>query len=478
MARIQDLAQYLSNKHKISRKEAERFLTTVVDVLNDALHYEKQAKVKGLGTFKVIDVKDRESVNVNTGERIVIEGRSKITFTPDAVMKELVNKPFSQFDTVLLNDGVSFDDMPEEVSAVEDETMELPAAEIAAEEYAPETVETEPQPELEQLMEVTPAEEQADEEIEEELPTEEELPVEEEIAVEPQEPEEKPEESPAPDEIPVIVKEVGPVMMEKAPTPQEEEPEPLVAEPEQTQPEEEKVESAVVEETVEAPVVMPLADQKEEVPEVAAVIEKETKEEPKEETVASLDETEVADEPKSSKSWIWWLLGMMAFGALMYFTGYHVGLSKAEKPVVAEEKPVVTDTVAKVDSAQIKAELAAKEAEKAKAESLAVAKAAAEAEAAKKAAYDAEVAKQEAEEVSVNDPKALNNARNIVRTGAYNIIGTQQTVVVRKGQTLEKVSKAYLGPGMEAYLMVHNGVTAAKEGSTLKIPKLEVKKKH
>lgn len=456
MAKIQDLAQYLSNKHKISRKEAERFLTTVVEVLNDALHYEKQAKVKGLGTFKVIDVKDRESVNVNTGERIVIEGRPKITFTPDSVMKELVNKPFSQFDTVLLNDGVSFDDMSEEEAVEEEETMEQPTAEAAAEDYAPETAETEPQPELEQLMDATPVEEQPEEEVEEELPAEE--------------------------EIPVVVKEVEPVVVEETPAASVEEPEPQTVEPEQVQQEVEKEETPV--ESVETPVTMPLADQKEPVPEVAAVMEKESQEEPEEETSDNLAETEVTEEPKSSKSWIWWLFGMMAFGALMYFTGYHVGLSKAEEPVAANDKPVVTDTVAKVDSAQaladhkqLMAELAAKEAEKAKAESIAVAKAAAEAEAAKKAAYEAEVAKQEAEEASVNDPKALNNARNIVRTGAYNIVGTQQSVVVRKGQTLGTVSKAYLGPGMEAYVMVHNGVTEAKEGSTLKIPKLEVKKK-
>ena len=138
MAKIQDLAKYLSAKHKIQQKEAERFLTAVVDVLNDGLHYEKLVKVKGLGTFKVIDVKNRESVDVNTGERILIEGRPKITFTPDAVMKDLVNKPFAQFETVVLNEGVTFDNLPEE--------SEVPLAD-----------EPEPQPEIEQLMEEKPA---------------------------------------------------------------------------------------------------------------------------------------------------------------------------------------------------------------------------------------------------------------------------------------------------------------------------------
>ena len=148
MAKIQDLAKYLSKKHKIQQKEAERFLNALVDVLNEGLHYEKLVKVKGLGTFKVIEVKNRESVDVNTGERILIEGRPKITFTPDAVMKDLVNKPFAQFETVVLNEGVTFDNLSEE-----------PEVEL--------TEEPEPQPEIEQLMEEKPAPEP---EVEEEQP--------------------------------------------------------------------------------------------------------------------------------------------------------------------------------------------------------------------------------------------------------------------------------------------------------------------
>ena len=105
---VRDIARILADKHDLSLKQAEQFLVALFDVVNDGLRDSKQVKIKGLGTFKVIDIKERESVNVTNGERIVIEGRSKITFTPDAVMKELVNKPFSQFETVVLNDGVDF----------------------------------------------------------------------------------------------------------------------------------------------------------------------------------------------------------------------------------------------------------------------------------------------------------------------------------------------------------------------------------
>lgn len=124
MVRITDLAAAIAAKHHISQREAERFLTRMVEVMNNALRYEKQLKIKGLGTFKVASVSARESVNIHTGERIVIEGREKISFTPDAVMRDWVNRPFAQFETVVVNDGVDFDDIDRkyqnEMSAVEE----------------------------------------------------------------------------------------------------------------------------------------------------------------------------------------------------------------------------------------------------------------------------------------------------------------------------------------------------------------------
>lgn len=440
MAKIQDLAKYLSAKHKIQQKEAERFLTAVVDVLNDGLHYEKLVKVKGLGTFKVIDVKNRESVDVNTGERILIEGRPKITFTPDAVMKDLVNKPFAQFETVVLNEGVTFDNLPEE--------SEVPLAD-----------EPEPQPEIEQLMEEKPAPEPVPEE-------------------------EQPEE--------III-------------PQETESEPIaplaempVAEvPEPETPEETPVEEVALPESPEAPQGEPATpanqENQENLEKLGNLDDLENLE-----NLGKLGNLEKLDPPapqepleaapKSSKSWIGWLLGMVAVGAAMFFLGYHngrqaVGIVEdsqviAEGTTQAEAPQAPVDTIAQDAEAEKAAAQAA--AAKAKADSIAQAEAYAKAEAAKKAAYEAEVKKQQEEALAqekATDSKTLNNARNIVRTGAYNIVGTQQSVIVRKGQTLEKLSKMYLGPGMEVYVMVHNGVTEAKEGSTLKIPKLQVKKK-
>ena len=437
MAKIQDLAKYLSAKHKIQQKEAERFLTAVVDVLNDGLHYEKLVKVKGLGTFKVIDVKNRESVDVNTGERILIEGRPKITFTPDAVMKDLVNKPFAQFETVVLNEGVTFDNLPEE--------SEVPLAD-----------EPEPQPEIEQLMEEKPAPEPV---AEDEQP--------EEIII-PQETESEPV-------APLAEMPVAEVPEPEAP---EETPVEEVALPESPEAPKGEPENPANQENLEKLENLEILENLGNLENLGKLGNLE-----KLETPAPQEPLEAA--PKSSKSWIGWLLGMVAVGAAMYFLGYHNGrqavgiveesqvIAEGTMPVEAPQAPV--DTIEKDAEAEKAAAQAA--AAKAKADSIAQAEAYAKAEAAKKAAYEAEVKKQQEEALAqekATDSKTLNNARNIVRTGAYNIVGTQQSVIVRKGQTLEKM---YLGPGMEVYVMVHNGVTEAKEGSTLKIPKLQVKKK-
>ena len=119
-----DLSGVLMSKNGLGDKESRRFVKAILDVIQECLDEDKAVKVKGLGTIKIIEVDDRESINVNTGERVLIEGHSKLTFTPDSVMKEIVNKPFSQFETVILNDGVDF---PE--PAIEEPISEEPIPE-------------------------------------------------------------------------------------------------------------------------------------------------------------------------------------------------------------------------------------------------------------------------------------------------------------------------------------------------------------
>ena len=108
---IQEIAAVLIEKNGIEKQDANRFASAMFTLIQERLESDHLVKVKGLGTFKIVDVEARESVSVNTGERFTISGHSKVTFTPDATMKELVNKPFSQFETVVLNDGVEFEDV-------------------------------------------------------------------------------------------------------------------------------------------------------------------------------------------------------------------------------------------------------------------------------------------------------------------------------------------------------------------------------
>ena len=197
---IQDLAATLIQRRDMGKKEASQFVNEMFFVIQKALDQDKLVKVKGLGTFKIIDVDDRESVDVNTGDRVLIEGHGKITFTPDSLMKELVNKPFSQFETVVLKDGVDFEDaepkeaedtpLPEEAPQTESPQTAPPQTESPLAETAPtdkaEPVEnpseaplvdfvTEeepaPQPLMEEQPETEPIEEEEQEESLEELTT-------------------------------------------------------------------------------------------------------------------------------------------------------------------------------------------------------------------------------------------------------------------------------------------------------------------
>ena len=121
---IQDLANLLFEKHGMSKKDAELFIKGMFDLVEEALATEKYVKIKGLGVFKLTEVDSRESINVNTGERIEIQGHTKVSFTPDSALKELINKPFSHFETVLLNEGVQLEDTKVETDEIVNEVVE------------------------------------------------------------------------------------------------------------------------------------------------------------------------------------------------------------------------------------------------------------------------------------------------------------------------------------------------------------------
>ena len=185
---LQDIINLLCEKQGISPKDSETFVRTMFDVIEEALTNEKYVKIKGLGTFKLTEVNSRESVHVNTGERIEIQGHSKVSFTPDTSMKELINKPFSHFETVVLNEGVELEDTAvEEVEMLE--TTDVSETTIVIEETTPpapseEVIPTEETPVEEPIIEVPATEETIVEEIVEEEETIIEQPIVEEPIVE------------------------------------------------------------------------------------------------------------------------------------------------------------------------------------------------------------------------------------------------------------------------------------------------------
>ena len=129
----QDLIDALAEKHGITKKDAEAFVKEFFSLIEEGLETDQYVKIKGLGTFKLTKVESRESVNVNTGERIQIEGHTKVAFTPETNVKDVINKPFAHFETVVLNDETVLDDTPVEEGGEEQEQEETPQEEVIAE---------------------------------------------------------------------------------------------------------------------------------------------------------------------------------------------------------------------------------------------------------------------------------------------------------------------------------------------------------
>lgn len=287
---LQDLVNSFCEKQGLNKKEAELFVKTMFDLIEEALATEKYVKIKGFGTFKLTEVSSRESVDVNTGERIEIQGHSKVTFTPDTTMKDLINRPFSHFETVILNEGVELEDTPTEELVEEQEVADVQSVV----EETPLVVETE-----------VPVVEEAQEQPEVEVPVVEETVAEEGVAEEP-----------------IVEEPVSEELIE----------EPAVEEPVVT---EEVIEEAVVQE--EAPVVE--AEKVEETPIVEpqpAIIEPQTKEEEKPVTIERKKE-------KNINHILWGVIVVLVL--IILFGAYWMFLrpsEDAEAPIVI---PVVEEVV-------------------------------------------------------------------------------------------------------------------------------------
>lgn len=530
---LSDLAQRLAEKSGISLQDAELFIRKMFDVANEGLQSDKLVKMKWLGTFKVMAVKDRESVDVNTGERIIIEGRDKISFTPDNILKEIVNKPFAQFETVVVNDGVDFDEIDrkfenaEEDGPVSDSTLEcVPDSENSSVESFVEQDSSATSGVIDFLDEENAA------------PVSDEMIVigerlSQENVAEPEE--KKPEGSESAATEPAVFKPAvsEPVESESATSELESK--------ESEVPAQNEVESVVSDEENESTLTeeTPIAEK------VPSGEDNSITETPIEEEASSDEETPSSDEETDKRhvvlprslvvaASVVFLAMIVGFGWFAFNYGKlaaqrdHLALQldnyqqvPTEKKSAAKSAPTQEEILRKKaieDSVRMaQASEAVKKAENAEqnmdaaadnqsidakspeakknleAKKLADAKNLADAKRQVEAKKLADAKKQQ-ETKKLAEAKKKEKARkqaekhaaqassrydqNVrVRTGAYRIIGVSEVVTAREGQTIKSLSQRYLGPGMECYVEALNGTSQLKPGQKVKIPKLELKKK-
>ena len=442
------LAKAVASKRGLTQAEAEHFIATMFEVAGAGIQEDKLLKMKWLGTFKITSVKDRESVDVNTGERILIEGRDKISFTPDNILKEIINKPFAQFETVVVNDGVDFSDIDEKFANMEreEELLLQKEQERHDDEVVLEEQNAEQPQELDQNVRQSREEEQSQENLPDaELQSQENLS---DAKLQSQDDGEKNDLS----QESLLNEELTQENNQKVEQPQE-------------------VKSPISEENVA------LSSELKNV---------ETSADDFSETYASDHHHLVI--PKYVVALVS-VVFVALLGGLCWFAFIYGRMQarqeqmemqlKAIKPQPQPKpKPKVVapvDTAKSVASSDDKtdaenvlangaqanneqtdhAQLAMKK--KAKQDSIRMAQANNAVKMAEKAS------------VYLNDPR--------IRTGAYRIVGVEKTMTAKSGQTLAGLSKLYLGPGMECYMQAINGCSEIKPGQKVKIPKLELKRK-
>mgnify|MGYP003482719370 CR=1 FL=1 len=462
---LNTLGKLLADKSGLSQVEAELFIRKMFDVCNQGLDADKQVKIKWLGTFKVQATKDRESINVNTGERFTIEGRDKLTFTPDNILKEIVNKPFAQFETVVVNDGVDFDEIDEKFG--EEQTEDAPAQVI---DFLDEEKTATPNPEVV----VIGSEKEKEKEAEDELAKQ--------IAIEQAKLERLKQAQLEQERIQKEKQEQERLEQERL---------------EQERLEQERLEQERLEQERLEQEKLELAQQQQA---LKAVVEP---------AVPASDESEEEEEEEESSNShhiviprylvvavcliVVALIGGMGWFAFNYgqmtaqrdhlamqLNQYHQAPAKkvpakpAAAPLSQEQKlrqKAMEDSIRMAKTAEAVKLAENSDEESANAEKAKQAEAKAKAEAKEKA-------KDKAEEKATSKIASSQYDKDArVRTGAYRIIGVAQTVTVGAGQTLEQISTRYLGSGMECYVEALNGTSTVKAGQKIKIPKLELKKK-
>lgn len=467
---LNTLGKLLADKSGLSQVEAELFIRKMFDVCNQGLEADKQVKIKWLGTFKVQATKDRESINVNTGERFTIEGRDKLTFTPDNILKEIVNKPFAQFETVVVNDGVDFDEIDEKFG--EEQTEDAPAQVI---DFLDEEKTATPNPEVV----VIGSEKEKEKEAEDELAKQ--------IAI----------EQAKLERLKQAQLEQERMQKEKLEKEKQEQERLEQERLEQERLEQEKLEQKRLEQERLEQEKLELAQQQQAlkaVVEPAVPASDESEEEEEEEEFSNSHHIVI---PRylvvavclivvaliGGMGWFAFNYGQMTAQRdhlAMQLNQYHQAPAKkvpakpAAAPLSQEQKlrqKAMEDSIRMAKTAEAVKLAENSDEESASAEKAKQTEAKAKAEA-KEKAKDKDEEKATSKIASSQYDK---DAR--VRTGAYRIIGVAQTVTVGAGQTLEQISTRYLGSGMECYVEALNGKNTVKAGQKIKIPKLELKKK-
>ena len=483
------LAKAVASKRGLTQAEAERFIATMFEVAGAGIQEDKLLKMKWLGTFKITSVKDRESVDVNTGERILIEGRDKISFTPDNILKEIINKPFAQFETVVVNDGVDFSDIDEKFANMEREEELLLQKEQELQlqkeqerhddEVVLEEQNAEQPQELDQNVRQSREEEQSQENLPDaELQSQENLPD---------------AELQSQENLPDAELQSQENLSDAELQSQENLSDAKLQSQDDGEKNDLSQESLLNEELTQE------NNQKVEQPqEVKTPISEEnvalSSELKNVETSADdFSETYASDRhhlviPKYVVALVC-VVFVALLGGLCWFAFTYGKMQarqeqmemqlKAIKPQ-PQPKPKPT-VVASVDTAKSVASSDDKtDAENAQANGAQANNAQADHAllAMKKKAKQDSIRMAQANNAVKMAEKAseyLNDPR--IRTGAYRIVGVEKNVTAKSGQTLAGLSKLYLGPGMECYMQAINGCSEIKTGQKVKIPKLELKRK-
>lgn len=416
MAKVNDFARELSEKYGLSLGDASDFVSAMFDVVKEELDgADSSVKIKGFGTFKVSAVGARASVDVNTGERIIIDGRNKISFTPEVLLRDRVNRPFVQFETVVLNDGVDFSEIDEESEEELDSVSETEAQGVQLSPTAPTS-----QPTDQSTDQPAPAEQPQGVQLSSTAPTGQSTGQ----SANPQSPSETASKAVNTEEHRDVARRL---MTPKTET-IEEDSEELDDKTTATAPEAD--DEGIV-----------IGGCRQRSPRIMYVL-----------TIASF-------------------IILVSLGIGMYFLYQRIEeknhvIDRLESRLYAQQEAAeradaqpavaVKDTIVSNDSLRA--------AEKAKKDSIAASKSAVEAKASQSSAAPS----------TATTPSDYNYDTR-VRTGAYIIVGVAKTVTVQPGQTLASISKAYLGEGMECYVEVLNNRHSVKAGEKLKIPQLKLK---